>query len=222
MRLRDTTVRWDDIDTVLVDMDGTLLDLAFDNYFWLELVPARYAAQEGLDIDAARSEIAGRYAQVIGSLSWYCLDHWSAELGLDIPALKWSHRHLIDYLPGAVSFLSRVRAAGKPLTIVTNAHPQTIAVKSAQTGVHKRVDAVVCSHQLAAPKESRDFWKALERRMPFDPRRTLFVEDSLPVLSAAREHGIRHPIAISRPDSGKPVREITDFASIERIADLLP
>jgi 5'-nucleotidase len=221
MGLRDTSVRWDDIDTVLVDMDGTLLDLAFDNFFWLELVPARYAAQTGLDIDTARTEITRRYERVLGSLSWYCLDHWSAELGLDIPALKWSHRHLIDYLPGATSFLSRVRAAGKPLTIVTNAHPQTIAVKSAQTGVHERVDAVVCSHELAAPKESGDFWKALDRRMKFDPRRTLFVEDSLPVLSAAREHGILHTIAISRPDSGKPAREISGFASIERIADLV-
>ena len=29
---------WRDIDTVLLDMDGTLLDLHYDNHFWLEPV----------------------------------------------------------------------------------------------------------------------------------------------------------------------------------------
>lgn len=32
-------IAWQEVDTVLLDMDGTLLDLAFDNYFWQTLVP---------------------------------------------------------------------------------------------------------------------------------------------------------------------------------------
>src|SRR5690606_33468238 len=147
----DTNLPWDDIETVLVDMDGTLLDLAFDNFFWLELVPARYAERAGVSFAAAQVEITRRYEQVLGRLEWYCVEHWSAELGLDIVDLKRRHRHLIGYLPGATSFLSAVRAAGKRLAIVTNAHPQTIAVKAAETKVHERVDEVLCSHDFAAP-----------------------------------------------------------------------
>lgn len=32
-------IAWQEVDTVLLDMDGTLTDLAFDNYFWQTLVP---------------------------------------------------------------------------------------------------------------------------------------------------------------------------------------
>ena len=39
---------WSDIDTVLLDMDGTLLDLHFDNHFWLEHLPQRYAELHGV------------------------------------------------------------------------------------------------------------------------------------------------------------------------------
>jgi putative hydrolase of the HAD superfamily len=41
-------IDWSRIDTVLLDMDGTLLDLRFDNWFWQELIPSRYAAAHGL------------------------------------------------------------------------------------------------------------------------------------------------------------------------------
>ena len=32
-------IDWTRIDTILLDMDGTLLDLGFDNFFWREHVP---------------------------------------------------------------------------------------------------------------------------------------------------------------------------------------
>jgi len=220
MALHDS-LPWHEIDTVLVDMDGTLLDLAFDNFFWLDLVPARYAERAGMSIADAREEITARYARLLGRLEWYCVDHWSAELGLDIVELKRRHRHLIGYLPGATSFLAAIRALGKRLAIVTNAHPETIAVKTAVTGVHEQVDEILCSHDLAAPKESAAFWQALGRHRPFDPDRTLLVEDSLSVLEAAREHAIRHLVAIRRPDSTRPARDITGFASVDGIAELI-
>lgn len=221
MQTHAVPIPWQDVDTVLLDMDGTLLDLAFDNYFWLELVPARYAELHGLDAEEARRRITLRYQSVIGSLDWYCIDYWSRELELDIAAMKWSQRHLISYLPGARTFLSALRERGKPFSIVTNAHPGTIRVKTAETRLHTLVDEVVCSHDLGAPKENVAFWEALQRRQPFDPERTLLVEDSLPVLTAAKQYGLRYTVAIRRPDSRQPTRIIEGFPSVEGVEDLV-
>ncbi len=215
------SVDWTQIDTVLVDMDGTLLDLAFDNFFWLELVPERYAAAHGLEEADARRSVAARFRAATGTLNWYCLDHWSRELGLDLHALKRAHRHLIRFLPGATQFLASVRARGKRLMIVTNAHRDTLAVKVQQTAIDRLVDRVVCSHDLCAPKEHGDFWEELHRRHPFDRCRTLLLEDSLPVLMAAHAHGIARPIAIRRPDSQRPARTIVEFASVDGVAELV-
>ena len=214
-------VDWNAIDTVLVDMDGTLLDLAFDNYFWLDLVPEHYARKHGLTIARSRAALAPRFAAKIGTLDWYCLDHWTRDLGLDLKTLKREHRQHIRFLPGAPEFLAAVRGRRKRLCIVTNAHRDTFEVKAEQTGIDKLVDDVVCSHDFAVPKESADFWRALERHEPFDGTRTLLIEDSLAVLTTARLHGVQHTVAIRRPDSRQPPRAIADFAAIDGVADLI-
>jgi len=220
-RARKVQVPWSEVDTLLLDMDGTLLDLAFDNYFWLELVPERFAEASGLDRHSAQREIEQRYGKVIGTLPWYCLDHWTRELGLDIRTLKRAHRHLIRYLPAAEAFLESARARGLRLILVTNAHRDTLALKAEVTGVDRWMDAVVSSHDYEKPKESDAFWQELTRRHEVNPDRSLLLEDSLSVLAAARAFGIRHPIAIRRPDSRRERREIPEFAAVDGVADLL-
>jgi putative hydrolase of the HAD superfamily len=214
-------VDWSEIDAVFVDMDGTLLDLAFDNVFWLEIVPARFAEARGLSAEAARREVTARFDSAAGTLAWYCLDHWSRDLDLDLRRLKHDHRERIRFLPGAREFLANVRARGKHLKLVTNAHRDTLAVKARQTGIDRLVDSIVCSHDLRAPKESLDFWSELQRREPFDRERTLLIEDSLAVLTAAAAHGLKHTCAIRRPDSRLPAREIDAFPAIDGVAELL-
>lgn len=214
-------VDWRQIDTVLVDMDGTLLDLAFDNFFWLEVVPQRYALTHGLRLDVARRQLAPRFDALVGTLSWYCLDHWTRDLGMDLKALKREHREHIRFLPGAPEFLQAIRWRGKRVCIVTNAHRDTLEVKAEQTGIDRLVDGVVCSHDLAAPKESAEFWRGLERHEPFDRGRTLLIEDSLAVLAAASAHGVQHTLAIRRPDSRLPARTIANYAAIDGVADLI-
>lgn len=216
-----SVVEWDALDTVLVDMDGTLLDLAFDTFFWREVVPQRYARLHGLTVPAAQAALAPRFEAKVGTLEWYCLDHWARDLGLDLKALKHEHREQIRFLPGAREFLASVRSRGKRLSIVTNAHRDTFAVKAERTGIDRLVDSVVCSHDFAAPKESAAFWRALEEHEPFDPRRTLLIEDSLTVLAAAREYGVRHTLAIRRPDSQLPPRAIADFMAVDGVFELV-
>jgi putative hydrolase of the HAD superfamily len=216
-----TTLDWDAIDTVLVDMDGTLLDLAFDNYFWLDVVPEHYARKHGVTVAQSRATLTPRFAAKAGTLDWYCLDHWTRDLGLDLKTLKREHREHIRFLPGAPEFLAAVRRRRKRLCIVTNAHRDTFAVKAEHTGIDRLVDGVVCSHDYAAPKESAAFWHALEKHRPFDRDRTLLIEDSLAVLVAARSHGVRHTVAIRRPDSRQPPRAIEGFAAVDGVAELI-
>jgi 5'-nucleotidase len=214
-------VEWGAIDTVLVDMDGTLLDLNFDNFFWREAVPQRYASLRGMTVRDAQAALAPRFDAKIGTLEWYCLDHWARDLGMDLKTLKREHGEGIRFLPGAQEFLACVRARGKRLVVVTNAHRDTFDVKAERTGIDRLVDSVVCSHDFAAPKESAAFWHALQAHEPFDSGRTLLIDDSLTVLAAARAYGLRHTIAIRRPDSQLPPRTTPEFFGVDGVFELV-
>lgn len=213
---------WSAIATVLLDMDGTILDLKFDHHFWLELVPARYAAANTLSVEAAKAHLRPIYKAKEGTLDWYCIDYWSRTLGLDLTALKRAAREDIAWLPEAEEFVRRVRARGKRLALVTNAHPETLALKDEQLDFRGHFDAVYSSHRFGAPKESAQFWSALQVHERFDAARTLFVDDSLPVLRAARAHGLRWLYAIARPDSTRPRRDPQEFPSVDAVHELMP
>lgn len=206
----------------MLDMDGTVLDLAFDTHFWRDLVPQRYAAQKGITADQARTELAPHFESLRGRLQWYCLDYWSELTRLDLAALTAEIRHRIAPLEGAEDFLRAVKDSGRELWLVTNAHRNSWALKMEQTGLGPWFDRIVCSHDFDAPKEHSEFWTRLRARHPFAPRRALFVDDSLPVLRAAQAYGIGQVIAIGCPDTSAPPREVDHPAVVQRLADLLP
>ncbi|HEU4626112.1 MAG TPA: GMP/IMP nucleotidase [Steroidobacteraceae bacterium] len=211
---------WDAIDTVLLDLDGTLLDLAFDTYFWWHHIPEVYGAARALSLEASRAALRPRFQAIQHTLDWYCVDYWSRELGLDVPALHRAAGHRIGWLPGAEDFLRGVRARGKRVVLATNAHPEALRIKDERTGVTRYFDAVHSSHQFGAPKEDPRFWSALRAVEPFDPQRAMFVDDSPPVVRAAREAGIRWIYAVQRPDSSGPARVHEHVPVIDTIADL--
>jgi HAD superfamily hydrolase (TIGR01509 family) len=213
---------WPEIDTVLLDMDGTLLDLHFDNHFWLRHVPDAIASREGISPETARTELRDRYRRVQGSLKWYCVDHWSAELGLPIAALKEEVSHFIRVHPHAFEFLAAARKARKRLILVTNAHVASLALKLRRTSLGAYLDDIVISHDLGLPKEAPGFWLRLHAVTPFDPARTVLVDDSLPVLRSARRYGIAYLLAVAQPDSQQAPRDTEEFSSIHSFADVLP
>jgi 5'-nucleotidase len=215
-------LNWQQIDSVLLDMDGTLLDLHFDSYFWLRHVPQRYAERYNMTFDVAREELLRRYRALEGTMAWYCVDHWSRELGLDIALLKEEVNHLIAIHPHVIPFLEAVRATGRPLTIVTNAHHKSLAMKMERTSLAGHFDTIICAHDLQLPKEHPDFWPRMQQQMPFDPARTLLVDDSLAVLRSARNYGIRWLCAVAHPDSQLPPRTIDEFTAINHFNELMP
>ncbi len=215
-------IAWNRIDTLLLDMDGTLLDLHYDNHFWLEHVPRRYAEAKGLGYEDARQELLARYKRAEGTLDWYCVDYWTRELGLDIPLLKEEVDHLIAVHPYVLEFLHAVRALKKRIVLVTNAHGKAIDLKFRRTQLGGHFDTVVCAHDLRLPKEHAGFWHRLQAAHPFDKERALLVDDSLPVLRAARSYGIAHLLAVRQPDSRQPEKDVADFAAIRSFTEIMP
>jgi HAD superfamily hydrolase (TIGR01509 family) len=213
-------IDWTQIDTVFLDMDGTLLDLHFDNHFWLEHVPRRYAERRGVTPSQAREELLRRYRSVEGTLEWYCVDRWSRELGLDIALLNEEVDHLIAVHPHVVEFLESLQQAGKRRVLVTNAHQKSIALKMQRTPLAGHLERVICSHDLGMAKEDPRFWRLLRAVEPFDPRRTLFVDDSPTVLASARDFGFRWLLAILAPDSQQPAREPEGYPAIRDFSEL--
>ena len=171
---------------------------------------------------ASSGEMLARYQAVEGTLAWYCLDYWTAELGLDVAALKREVEHLIALQPHALEFLDAVRAAGKRVVLVTNAHQGSLSLKLEKTRLAGHFDAIICAHELGAPKEQPAFWPRLQAREPFAPAATLLVDDHLGILRTAREYGIAYLVSALRPDSAHPPKPAGEFPAIHDFAELLP
>ncbi len=218
--INSTILPWEEIDHVLLDMDGTLLDLHFDNHFWLEYLPTRYAEARGIAVEVAKQQLPARYGDILGTLQWYCIDHWSRELELDVALLKQEVEHLIAIHPHVIDFLGWLQESRREILLVTNAHQKSLALKLERTQLAGYFDQIICAHDLGLPKEDAGFWPKLQQLTPFQPERTLFVDDSLSVLIAARNYGIRYPVQILAPDSKGPRREASDFFAIHDFSEI--
>ena len=215
-------IDWKTIDTVLLDMDGTLLDLHFDNHFWLEHLPQCYASHRGCDLEQARAFLMALSERLHGSLDWYCLDYWSEALELDIPALKQEVCHLIRMRPDTEQFLAHLQALGKQAVLVTNAHPVALALKLESSGLDRHIGDHISSHRFRLAKENPGFWAALREERGFDYTRCLFVDDNLHVLRRAAEEGPSHLLQILHPDTTQAPHPASEFPGICNFREVLP
>ncbi|MCP5181430.1 MAG: GMP/IMP nucleotidase [Pseudomonadales bacterium] len=215
-------IHWQSIDTVLFDMDGTLLDLRYDNHVWNELLPRHYSAVHGVATSDASDRLTSHMRDIAGSIQFYCLDYWARHTQLDLMAPHREATHLIRWRPNAQPFVRAVRASGRRAFLVTNAHRNSIDIKHLHSGVGHELDIVVSSHDYGEPKESQGFWRALMAAHPFDPARTLFIDDNHQVLDAARRFGIGQVLSIQQPDSSRPHRNVVDFAAIDDFGGHMP
>lgn len=213
---------WNKINTVLLDMDGTLLDLNFDNHFWLEFIPARYALKNNLSIDEATATLVPLFKSMEGKLEWYCLDYWSKTLDLDIAGLKAEISGLISVLPHVTEFLTALQDTDKKVLLVTNAHRDSLSLKMEKTCLQPFFDAIICSHDFGFAKEHQTFWQAFQSQHAWDKRSTLMIDDSLAVLNAAQTFGIRYLLSIKQPDSQKAAKVISEFPAINDFREIMP
>lgn len=213
---------WDNIETVLLDMDGTLLDRHFDDHFWLEYLPKRWAERESVEMDAAKEHLHSLYRSQERTLNWTDLDYWSDRLEMDIPQLKLELEHLIAVHPGVELFLDFCRRRGKQLCLVTNAHEKTVDIKMNKTMMAHHFDRIITAHQVGLPKENGQFWQELQRFVDYNPATTMLGEDSEANLQTAADYGIRHLFYISHYSSRCTPVSSTQFVSIDYFTRLLP
>ncbi|MFN9527420.1 MAG: GMP/IMP nucleotidase [Pseudomonadaceae bacterium] len=211
---------WQQIDTVLLDMDGTLLDLHFDNHFWLTHLPQRYAEHHGVSLALAQAELLPLFRQHAGTLNWYCTDFWSRELRLSIRDLKREVAHLIALRADAELFLRALREAGKRVVLITNAHRDSLSLKLERVELAPWFERLISSHDYGFPKEDQQFWFALRQDVDFDPARSLFIDDSLPILRSAGRFGVAHLLAVRQPDSQAEPKDTEEFAAVEDYREL--
>lgn len=212
---------WHQIDTVLLDMDGTLLDLHFDNHFWLSHLPRRYAEHHGISLALAEAELLPLFREHAGTLNWYCTDFWSRELRLSIRDLKREVAHLIALRPDAELFLRALRDAGKRVVLITNAHRDSLSLKMERVELAAWFERLISSHDYGYPKEDQQFWFALRQDVDFDPARSLFIDDSLPILRSAGRFGVAQLLAVRQPDSQASPKDTEEFAAVEDYRELL-
>ncbi len=205
---------WTKISTVLLDMDGTILDLHFDNHFWLQHLPKRFSESNNISFEEAQSQLRSHYQKVEGTIDWYCLDYWAQQTKLSITDLKREVQHLIQLRADAHDFLTALRESGRDVVLVTNAHPDSLSLKIERTELHQYFDTLYSTHEFGVTKESQLLWQKLQAKHGFDLATTLFVDDSLTILDSAKQFGIKHLLAVANPDSQQENKVIEEYPAV--------
>lgn len=212
---------WSKISTVLLDMDGTILDLHFDNHFWQHHLPLRYSESANISLEQAKENLVSHYDKVAGTIDWYCLDYWAEQTKLPIQALKREVQHLIHLRSDAQDFMVALRESGREIILVTNAHPDSLSLKIERTQLDKYFDVLYSTHEFGVTKESQLLWQRLQKKQGFSLENTLFVDDSIDILASAQLYGFEHLLAVENPDSKKATRAINNYPSTSDFRTLL-
>ncbi len=208
------------IDTVFLDMDGTLLDLHYDNHFWLEYMPMKYAKKHQLSLSEAKEQLISHYGAMKGTLNWYCIDHWSEQLAMDMLMLKQDVSERIKIREHVEDFLAFLQQQKKHIILLTNAPSKTIQMKFQHVAIEQYFDQIISSHQLGLAKEQHGFWNKLHQQIDFKVQNSLFIDDNLSVLRAARQYNIAYLLAIHQPDSQQMAVDTEEFTAIKSFKQL--
>jgi putative hydrolase of the HAD superfamily len=121
-----------------------------------------------------------------------------------------------------VPFLNALKDCGKRRILLTNAHPHNLAVKLEHTGLGQHLDLLLSTHTFGYPKEDQRLWQAVAEHTGLEPERTLFIDDSEPILDSAAKFGIRYCLGVTNPDSGQADKIYQRHPALNDYRRLLP
>lgn len=209
------------IETILLDMDGTILDKYYDDFFWEVYVPQKYAEKNQITFEEAQKILFAMYKAEEGTLNWTDINFWSQKTGLDIPTLKKEIDHLIAPHPDSEEFLEKINFNGNKVYLVTNAHNWVMELKLKKTGFYRYFQHCFTSFDIGYPKESLKFWKVLFDKTGINPDKTLLVDDTEQILHTAKNSGIKYPILRAISSSKAKPKNSEHFLTIKSFRELL-
>jgi HAD superfamily hydrolase (TIGR01509 family) len=203
------------IEAVLLDMDGTLLDT---ERVYLESVTVALGTLGYTDgvmaLGHAMVGIPGAECEIM-LREHYGEDFPFADLTTAFVARRDAMFSAgIPLKPGAIELLDGLQAAGYPLAIVTSSSRHTADEHLALAGIRTRFDAVMTRDDVVRGKPDPDLYLLAASRFALDPRRCLAIEDSNPGVAAAYA---ARAITIMVPDIVPPTE-----ASRAKCAAVLP
>lgn len=197
-------INWDKIDTVLLDMDGTLIDQHHEDVFWGTMVPEAYARKHGISVKEAEGIVFGKYDAKKCHLDWGNIDAWEKDLGMKLWKMRRRIKPFIRLHPHTARFLRFLKRRGKKVYLVSSAPRSAIDFELAHTKIGKYFDGIYTQTDIGKSKHDGLFWKRLQRKLKFDRHRTLLAEDNEGIARAAKKFGMKYVIFKSKSSSRKP------------------
>ena len=195
----------------MFDMDGTLLDLAFDDFIWNHCLPERHAQVHQCGLEQSQQTLFQFYQQHKHTLSWYSSAYWTAKVGVDVLQLQYEHREKIAARAGCHQLLERLKAKGYRCWLLTNADQAGLQLKLENVELSPYFELMISSEELGHAKEDVGFWQKLQQLHPFDPAKAVFIDDTVAVLKGAEAFGISKLVSILQPSSSKPSRNVNEL-----------
>ena len=199
---------------ILSDLDGVILDLAYDIKFWELWLPEQVANQTNKSVEETKAEIKAEIDIQRGTLNFYDLNYWDDLLNVDCMQIFKEKTERCSYLGGSYEALQRLSTLKNPKYILTNGDPRIQEYKAETQNFLEFFDSIFYSMHVGYPKESKEFWALARHNLNLDFEDTIFIDDDFKVATAAAKAGIKQVAWITPGKNRILQNKVETFASL--------